>query len=49
MSIHFTGNSNVAEKDGWWSEIVGYNKRIDLNEYTVIAFNIPGNELYKRI
>ena len=38
-----TGNSNVCGQDGWWNALVGYNKRIDLNEYTVICFNIPGN------
>ncbi len=39
----FTGNSNVCDEGGWWNALVGYNKRIDLNEYTVICFNIPGN------
>lgn len=39
-----TGNSNVAdEKTGWWKEIVGTNKVIDTNKYTVIAIDIPGN------
>ncbi|SDW43575.1 aspartate kinase [Lutibacter oricola] len=38
-----TGNSNVAGKDGWWSDLVGENKIIDTNTYTVISFNIPGN------
>ncbi len=39
-----TGNSDVlsAEK-GWWKEIVGENKLIDTNKYTVIAFDMPGN------
>ena len=38
-----TGNSNVAGEKGWWSELIGPDKCIDTNEYTVLAFNIPGN------
>lgn len=38
-----TGNSNVTSNEGWWNELIGENKTIDLNCYTVIAFNIPGN------
>jgi homoserine O-acetyltransferase len=38
-----TGNSNVCGENGWWNGIVGENKPIDTNYYTVIAFNIPGN------
>lgn len=38
-----TGNSNVAGKDGWWKEIIGKNKAINTNVYTVLCFNIPGN------
>ena len=38
-----TGNSNVAGKDGWWNDLVGDDKVIDTNEYTILAFNIPGN------
>ncbi|MDT0689136.1 bifunctional aspartate kinase/homoserine dehydrogenase I [Salegentibacter sp. F188] len=38
-----TGNSNVAGDDGWWKDIVGEDKCIDTNKYTVLAFNIPGN------
>ncbi|RZJ66463.1 MAG: alpha/beta fold hydrolase [Flavobacterium sp.] len=38
-----TGNSNVSGKNGWWQELIGYNKTIDLNNFTVIAINIPGN------
>lgn len=38
-----TGNSNVAGENGWWKEIVGENKPINLNQFTVICFNIPGN------
>jgi len=38
-----TGNSNVAGEDGWWSSLIGFNKTIDTDIFTVIAFNIPGN------
>ncbi len=39
-----TGNSDVlSNKSGWWKELVGSNKLIDTNKYTIIAFNIPGN------
>ena len=38
-----TGNSHVAGDDGWWKDLVGKDKVIDTNLYTVLAFNIPGN------
>lgn len=38
-----TGNSTISGKNGWWSGIVGYEKPIDTNYFTVIVFNIPGN------
>ena len=38
-----TGNSHVAGKDGWWSELIGNKKVIDTVVYTVLSFNIPGN------
>jgi homoserine O-acetyltransferase len=38
-----TGNSEVTGKNGWWKEIIGNGKSIDLQEYTVLAFNNPGN------
>ena len=38
-----TGNSNVCGDDGWWTDLIGENKCIDTNSYTVLAFNIPGN------
>ncbi len=41
-----TGNSNLTGDKGWWSEIVGIDKAIDLNYFTVIAFDIPGNGYY---
>lgn len=38
-----TGNSNVCGENGWWKELIGIEKTIDLNVYTVVSFNIPGN------
>ena len=38
-----TGNSNLIGKQGWLNEIVGINKTIDVEKFTVLAFNIPGN------
>ena len=38
-----TGNSNVSGKNGWWKQLIGENEAVDLNEYTVLCFNIPGN------
>lgn len=39
-----TGNSNVAgEEKGWWKELIGKDKAVDLNRFTVISFNILGN------
>jgi len=38
-----TGNSNVAGKGGWWLDLVGEDKVIDTNKYTILSFNIPGN------
>jgi len=38
-----TGNSNVAGKNGWWKAIIGKDKAIDTNIYTILSFNIPGN------
>jgi homoserine O-acetyltransferase len=35
-----TGNSSVTE---WWSELVGDHKVIDTKQFTVLAFDIPGN------
>ena len=39
----FTGNSNVAGENGWWNSLIGENKIIDTNTFSVICFNIPGN------
>ncbi|MFK8060297.1 MAG: bifunctional aspartate kinase/homoserine dehydrogenase I [Polaribacter sp.] len=38
-----TGNSEVGGKNGWWQDIVGKNKAINIDVYTVLSFNIPGN------
>jgi homoserine O-acetyltransferase len=38
-----TGNSTVCGRNGWWNGLIGENKTIDTNNYTIIAFNIPGN------
>ena len=38
-----TGNSNVSGENGWWSSLIGPDKCIDTQKYTVLAFNIPGN------
>ena len=38
-----TGNSTIIGKNGWWNDVVGNNKTINILKYTVIAFNIPGN------
>ncbi len=38
-----TGNSNVSGEEGWWSAIIGPNKLIDTEVYSIIAFNFPGN------
>ena len=38
-----TGNSQVTGEIGWWKSLIGENKTIDTNKYTVLAFNIPGN------
>ena len=38
-----TGNSSVCGKDGWWNPIVGKNKLINTEKFSVIAFNFPGN------
>lgn len=38
-----TGNSQVVGSKGWWNVLIGENRTIDTNKYTVIAFNVPGN------
>ena len=38
-----TGNSQVIGQNGWWNNLIGDNKTIDTNKYTILAFNVPGN------
>jgi len=38
-----TGNSQVVGENGWWNDLIGVNKTIDTNKYTIVAFNVPGN------
>lgn len=38
-----TGNSQVCGEKGWWKSLIGEDKVIDTNKYSVLAFNIPGN------
>ena len=38
-----TGNSNVTGKNGWWKDLIGQGKVIDMGNYTVISINVPGN------
>lgn len=38
-----TGNSNVSGENGWWKTLVGAQKIVDTNRFTVLCFNIPGN------
>ena len=39
-----TGNSDlISEEKGWWKDLIGADKLMDTNSYTIIAFNIPGN------
>ncbi|SHI72160.1 alpha/beta fold hydrolase [Flavobacterium haoranii] len=38
-----TGNSQVIGENGWWESLIGEQKTINTNKYTVLVFNIPGN------
>lgn len=38
-----TGNSEVTGSDGWWKDLIGKNKCINTDYFTILAFNIPGN------
>ncbi|RZS92245.1 alpha/beta fold hydrolase [Aquimarina brevivitae] len=42
-----TGNSTVCGKHGWWNGLIGPDKCIDTNRYTILSFNIPGNGYYE--
>ena len=38
-----TGNSQVVGSQGWWNVLIGEERTIDTNKYTILAFNVPGN------
>ena len=38
-----TGNSQVIGENGWWNNLIGENKTINTQKYTILAFNVPGN------
>ncbi len=38
-----TGNSLVTGNEGWWKDLIGKNRCIDIDRFCVLAFNIPGN------
>ena len=38
-----TGDANVTGENGWWKELVGPNKCINTNIFTVLSINIPNN------
>ena len=38
-----TGNSLVSGERGWWKELVGFQKVIDTEVFSVLAIDIPGN------
>ncbi len=38
-----TGNSSVTGEHGWWSDLIGKNKAIDTDCYTILSVDIPGN------
>jgi len=44
LVVHaLTGNSNVCGVGGWWTDLIGKGKCVDTDEFTILAFNIPGN------
>ena len=38
-----TGNSNVCGEKGWWKDLIGPEKCINSEAFTILSFNIPGN------
>lgn len=38
-----TGNSQIIGATGWWNDLIGKNKTIDTQKYTLLAFDVPGN------
>ncbi|MCG9794177.1 bifunctional aspartate kinase/homoserine dehydrogenase I [Flavobacterium algicola] len=38
-----TGNSQVIGETGWWNDLVGIDKTIEVRKYTIVSFDVPGN------
>lgn len=38
-----TGNSNVCGENGWWKDLIGAEKCVNSEAFTILSFNIPGN------
>lgn len=38
-----TGNSSVTGEEGWWNALIGPEKAINTQTYTILAIDIPGN------
>ena len=38
-----TGDAQVCGPGGWWNDIVGPARSISTEDYSILAFNIPGN------
>lgn len=38
-----TGNAVVIGENGWWNDLIGVDKTIDIRKYTILSFNVPGN------
>lgn len=38
-----TGNSQVTGEQGWWNSIVGTDKCLNTEVFSILCFNIPGN------
>ncbi|WP_062622532.1 alpha/beta fold hydrolase [Aequorivita aquimaris] len=38
-----TGNSNVCGENGWWKGLIGAEKCVNSEAFTILSFNIPGN------
>lgn len=44
-----TGNSSVSGANGWWNNLIDHEATIDLNLFTVVAFDVPGNGFQQEI
>lgn len=42
-----TGNSEVAGEKGWWKSLVKEEGVIDLDRFSVLCFNVPGNGYFE--